>query len=182
QGRRRGGGSYAERARPLRRAGRPPSARAVGSARGRDLGRRPARAREAGHGAMTVVAALPAGGACCPAGGLTDAAVRPAPRAPISPSELADPTAYVQPEADGAARLNLLIENLDCGACIPEIEGALRPLPGVLSARVNLSTRRLALAFEPARTDGATLMRALGRLGYRAVPFDPELLQASADA
>jgi len=131
--------------------------------------------------AALIADALPAGGACCPVSGLADAATRPAPRAPIPAAELADPSAYLSRDRDGIARLDLLVENLDCGACIPEIENALRSMPGVRSARVNLTSRRLTLAFDEARIEAAAPMLTLGRLGYRVVPFDPELLRTAVD-
>ena len=130
--------------------------------------------------ALAVAEALTGGGACCPAPGLADAATRPAPRKPIADSELADPSVYVRRD-DAGARLDLLVENIDCGACIPEIERALQGLAGVRAARVNFSTRRLAVTFDEARIAAAELMRALGRLGYRAAPFDPTLLRAASD-
>ena len=81
----------------------------------------------------------------------------------------------------GLFRTELSVPDVHCGACIRRVEKALGALPGVASARVNLSTRRVAVEW---RGDDAppALRRTLDRLGYPAnycddVPDDkdPEL-------
>ena len=59
-----------------------------------------------------------------------------------------------------------------CGACIQAVERALSGLDGVVSARVNLSTKRVAVRW----TEGATppIAETLDRLGYPPNLFDPE--------
>jgi Cu2+-exporting ATPase len=46
-------------------------------------------------------------------------------------------------------------------------------LPGVDSARLNLSTGRLSLGLENAGVDPGRIIAALARLGYPATPYDP---------
>ncbi|HSA80711.1 MAG TPA: heavy metal translocating P-type ATPase, partial [Geminicoccaceae bacterium] len=53
--------------------------------------------------------------------------------------------------------------------------------PGVVAARVNLTTRRLAVTWRGAVPLGEALVGTLARLGYRATPYDPSQL-ASGDA
>jgi Cu2+-exporting ATPase len=76
--------------------------------------------------------------------------------------------------ADGSASLNFALEGVDCPSCIRKIEGTLRALAGVSHARVNFSTRRLAVTFDPRLTDAEALVEALRARGYRARPYDPE--------
>jgi len=64
---------------------------------------------------------------------------------------MADPGLYVRARQDGTSELNLVVENLHCPSCIPRIEGALLGRPGVIEARVNLSTRRLRLCWRGLR-------------------------------
>jgi len=117
-----------------------------------------------------------AGGACCIGGGATG-------ELPAwgTGETVADPDAFVRPQADGTAALDLMVEGMHCGACIHDIESALHRLGGVAAARVNFSTQRLAVRFHPAAVGAAELLRTLARLGYRAVPFDPAVLKDAED-
>ena len=58
-----------------------------------------------------------------------------------------DYASYVSAEPGGRSRLHLLVEGIHCGGCVVKIERALARQPGVAEARVNLSTRRLSLAW-----------------------------------
>lgn len=82
---------------------------------------------------------------------------------------------YVRDEGDGRRSLGLMVEGLHCAACVWLIESVLTRQPGVVHARVNMTTRRLALTWNAAETDAATLAGAVTALGYRLVPFDPAL-------
>lgn len=119
---------------------------------------------------------------CCPAGGAAVALAPP----PLSPARdpaddgLAhDVTAYVRPDGDGSA-LSLMVEGIHCGGCVAKIERALAEQPDVRRGRVNMTTRRLALAWDGPPSRGGDLAALVGRLGYRVAPFDPDQL-ASAD-
>jgi len=91
---------------------------------------------------------------------------------------LADPGFYVRPQADGISELNLVVENLHCPSCIPRIEGALVGRPGVVEARVNLSTRRLRLRWHGAAAEATDLLEPVVRQGFRLAPFDPGVAEA----
>ncbi len=89
---------------------------------------------------------------------------------------LREPAAFVRSGPDGTAELNLVIENLHCPSCIPRIEGAVSKLPGVLEARVNLSTRRLRLRWRRGAVEARDLVAAVTDQGFRLAPFDPGAL------
>lgn len=103
---------------------------------------------------------------------------------PLRPDEaegVLDLTAHVRREEDGTAALHLMVEGLHCAACVWLIETILRRQPGVLQARVNMTTRRLILRWTP--PDGAgedaganALAEPVSRIGYRLVPYDPAAL------
>ena len=93
---------------------------------------------------------------------------------------LADAEAYVRRDGAGLASLNLAVENLHCGACVRRIEEALAAQNAVTSARVNLTTRRLALQWHADQAEAQELLGAVSALGYRLVPFDPDLLRDQA--
>ena len=76
---------------------------------------------------------------------------------------------------DGDDReIHLLVEGIHCAACVWLIENGLQSLPGVSEARVNLTGRRLRVRWDNARLQLSRILRRLGDLGYRAVPFDPD--------
>ena len=89
----------------------------------------------------------------------------------------ADPTAYVQHEHGGIETLNLLVDGVHCGHCIKTVETAMHSQPGVVDARVNLSTRRMRLSWKANEARPGDLIARLGALGYPAIPFDPAALR-----
>ncbi|WP_298095330.1 heavy metal translocating P-type ATPase [Brevundimonas sp.] len=84
-----------------------------------------------------------------------------------------DMSAFLRRTKDGQTRLDLLVTGARCAGCIAKIEREMARLPGVASARLNLSTGRLALALEGAAADPGRIISALERLGYPATPYDP---------
>ncbi len=101
--------------------------------------------------------------------------------AEIALQDFAEAEAYVRSDAEtGIANLDLAVENVHCGGCVRRIEDALSAHPGVTHARVNLTTRRLALQWRQGQAQAAELMAVVAALGYRPVPFDPDLLANEA--
>lgn len=78
----------------------------------------------------------------------------------------------------GRVRLDLLVPGIHCAGCIRKIEGAVRALPGVEHARVNFTTRRLAVEWLTGRQQAQAIVAAVEALGFEARPFAPE--QAAA--
>jgi Cu2+-exporting ATPase len=78
----------------------------------------------------------------------------------------------------GVFALDLLIDGLDCAACVWLIESLLARDPAILKARVNLSTRRLALRWRGNAADGNRYARLVAALGYRPAPW--RALEAAA--
>ncbi len=70
--------------------------------------------------------------------------------------------------------IHLLVEGIHCAACVWLIERGLQRVPGVLSADVNLAAKRLRLRWDNRRSKLSDVLRALARIGYAAVPYDPE--------
>ena len=88
---------------------------------------------------------------------------------------------YVQAEANGDRVLHMLVDGMHCAGCQNRIETALRDMPGVVSGRVNLTTRRLALRWTPARAELRPILDAVEGLGFRLVPYDPAKLSDTFD-
>jgi Cu2+-exporting ATPase len=95
----------------------------------------------------------------------------PAPSPPVDGGR--DWEAFAEVAPDGLSRMDLAVEGITCAACMSTIEHGLSRLAGVETARVNLTMRRLAVAWHPGDTDAGAIVRRLERLGYRAHPFDP---------
>src|SRR5574340_843893 len=80
----------------------------------------------------------------------------------------------------GDARdIHLLVEGIHCAACVWLIERGLQRAPGVLSAEVNLASKRLHLRWDNSKSKLSDLIRALARIGYAAVPYDPETAEGA---
>ncbi len=88
----------------------------------------------------------------------------------------------VERDPSGAWRLHLMVEGIHCGACVQRIERALRRDPAVTSARVNLTTRRLAVTWTGKRDLAARLAGAVEALGYRVAPYRPAEVSAGEGA
>jgi Cu2+-exporting ATPase len=76
------------------------------------------------------------------------------------------------------ARIMLSLPGAHCAACISTVEGALAATPGVRSARLNLTLRRVSVEAEPG-VDPADLIAILAREGYEAHDLDPGLLSST---
>jgi Cu2+-exporting ATPase len=70
--------------------------------------------------------------------------------------------------------IHLLVEGIHCAACVWLIERGLKREPGVLFANVNLAARRVHLRWDNSKNKLSNLIRALSKIGYSAVPYDPE--------
>lgn len=91
----------------------------------------------------------------------------------------ADVARYVTAGTDGISDLHLIVRNMHCPSCVRQIEGSLGSAKGVLTARLNATTRRLHLRWHDAQTDAASLVQRLADLGYEVTPYDPVKLAAS---
>jgi Cu2+-exporting ATPase len=74
-------------------------------------------------------------------------------------------------DASGLRHTVLSVPGMTCGSCVQKVEAALRALPGVETARANLSGKSAAIAW---RGDAPPdLLQALQRIGYDAHLYDP---------
>jgi len=105
--------------------------------------------------------------------------VDPAQRAlkPEDDLESFDTSAHVRVDADGISHLSLMVDGIHCAACVWLIESVLARAPGVVQARVNLTSRRLALVWRGPASDADRLLAPVRSLGYRFVPFDARRLE-----
>jgi Cu+-exporting ATPase len=70
------------------------------------------------------------------------------------------------------------VDNLTCGGCVARAETALSGVPGVVSAEVNLATRRAEVSTDD-RFDAAVLTAAMTKAGYPVHPIDGQAMRVS---
>ena len=103
-----------------------------------------------------------------------------------SPQMIACPACVVAPSAERLAeltvvpnaRLMLSLPSAHCAACISTVEATMLAQPGVHSARVNLTLRRVSVEAD-ADVTAAQLIPALEAAGYEAHELDPGLLSST---
>ena len=78
-------------------------------------------------------------------------------------------------------RTVLAVPGMHCAGCMGKVERALGAMPGVASARVNLSARTATVAHSP-EIDGPALVTELAALGFDAQPRRDELAPRPSDA
>ncbi|MGI9510274.1 MAG: heavy metal translocating P-type ATPase [Geminicoccaceae bacterium] len=92
-----------------------------------------------------------------------------------------NPAPFIHAAGGGFRELHLMVENVHCGGCLKTIEREIGKMPDVEHARLNLTTRRLAVHWAgPARREDEVVARLI-ELGYPARPYDPSSF-GSADA
>ncbi len=96
-------------------------------------------------------------------------------------AEIRDLSRFITDLPDGSNELVLAVDGLQCGACVWLIESVLGRDPAVTAGRVNMTSRRLRLAWTGAREEARRLTSLIEALGYRLVPFDPAALAAARD-
>lgn len=89
------------------------------------------------------------------------------------------PMNTTQPTPEGAQSLDLGIGGMTCASCVGRVERALRKVPGVQDATVNLATESARIAYTvPDGTDAAAL-QALLRRAVRNAGYEPRAADAT---
>lgn len=73
--------------------------------------------------------------------------------------------------------INLILEGITCAACLWLNEQHLNSLPGVVAARVNYSSRRAWVRWNPGKIKLSEILLAIQSIGYHALPYDATLQQ-----
>ena len=102
------------------------------------------------------------------------------------PSPMACPACAAAPAAERLAaltpprnaRLMLSLPTAHCATCMTTVERGLEAVPGVRSARVNLTLRRVSVEAAP-DISAESLVSVLKGLGFEAHELDPSLLSAT---
>lgn len=110
----------------------------------------------------------------------------PAEKANLVPEELQSLSLYdnedVQQEfvrhEDGIDEVVLSVDGVSCAACAWLIEKQLSTQNGVSRIRVNTTTNRATLRWDPSVTKLSTLLNKIHALGYKAAPFEADNQEA----
>ena len=92
-----------------------------------------------------------------------------------------DFTDHARLVGNGEAELDLLVDGLDCAACVWLIESLLARNPAIVRARVLLSTRRLSLRWRGPAADANSHAGLVAALGFRLAPYDAVRLSGADD-
>src|SRR3990167_4461603 len=90
--------------------------------------------------------------------------------APPSGSDVTDPAPFVR-RVGGQNRLSLSVRGAKCGGCMSKSGGALAKLPGVDSARLNLSSGQLDISWN-GDLAARRISETVSALGYGVAPLD----------
>lgn len=90
----------------------------------------------------------------------------------VSP-QVTDYAGYVQRDAAGRCHLRVIVDGMHCAGCGFRIERTLNAHAGV-EARVNVTEKRLSLAWSGEASDGGGLLQQAEKLGFRFSPVRAE--------
>jgi len=71
--------------------------------------------------------------------------------------------------------VTLKIGGMVCATCVKTIESALRSLPGIVSATVNLGTEKAYVTYNPSISDTSDMKKAIGDAGYQYLGISGEV-------
>src|SRR5689334_9028227 len=72
-------------------------------------------------------------------------------------------------------QIDLPITGMTCASCVNRVEKALKKVPGVSAASVNLSNEQAAVSYDPAQVAPSQLLQAVERAGYGVITDQIEL-------
>ena len=65
--------------------------------------------------------------------------------------------------------IQLPVTGMTCASCSNRVEKALKKVPGVSAASVNLSNEQAAVSYDPAQVAPSQLLQAVERAGYGVI-------------
>jgi copper chaperone CopZ len=89
-----------------------------------------------------------------------------------------DFTSFVR-HKDGLAAIDLAVDGIQCAGCMTTIEKGLKTEPGLVSARVNLASKRVTVSWQDGRENPQGVIRRLDEMGFRAYPFATDKVESA---
>ncbi len=84
---------------------------------------------------------------------------------------------FMRSPGDNLREVSLMLEGITCAACIWLNEQYMAGLPGVEQVRVNYATQRALVRWDDTRIRLSEILRAIQKIGYRALPYNPDQQQ-----
>ncbi|MSQ60977.1 MAG: copper-translocating P-type ATPase [Dehalococcoidia bacterium] len=78
------------------------------------------------------------------------------------------------PGQDLSEEMTLAVDGMTCASCVMRVERALKKVPGVVEANVNLATERATVTLLPGTVEPSVLVAAVAASGYDARPITDE--------
>jgi len=95
--------------------------------------------------------------------------------APAAAVQAVEKAGYAVPQE----RFRLAVTGMSCASCVGRVEKALRTVPGVATAAVNLAGESAEVTAPLGSVDAAQLIAALRKAGYEARPFEDPATDAA---
>ncbi|KAI4455024.1 atp7 isoform b [Holotrichia oblita] len=99
----------------------------------------------------------------------------------IAPTEIAEsitdlgfPASVLQQNGAGEAEVDLQINGMTCASCVHKIESNVAKMPGILSAKVALTTQKGKFKYDPEITGARHIIETINKLGFYADLFTRE--------
>jgi P-type Cu+ transporter len=86
------------------------------------------------------------------------------------------------PAGTGSKKATILVGGMTCAACVRRVENALKSVPGVEDASVNLATSRAGLLYSPKLADWSSVKNAIEDAGYEYLGLHREAAEDPAEA
>lgn len=93
----------------------------------------------------------------------------------------ADPRAFVKNNGALGYSLELLVRGAKCAGCLGKIERGVQSIEGIENARLNLSNGRFTTSWHSKNLDPREIVQKIVDLGYGAMPFQSETVDAQKD-
>ncbi|HTJ97127.1 MAG TPA: heavy metal translocating P-type ATPase [Rhodocyclaceae bacterium] len=87
---------------------------------------------------------------------------------------------FVQPVGEHEREAALILEGVNCAACVWLNERHIALLPGVTAITINYTTRRARVRWDERKIQLSEILNAIAVIGYRAHPYDAAQADAAA--
>ncbi len=81
----------------------------------------------------------------------------------------------------GMKKAVLSVGGMTCASCVARVEEALRSVPGVAQATVNLATEKATVLYDPSTTNLDHLAKAVTGAGYQVITLDEQAEEGEGD-
>ena len=84
---------------------------------------------------------------------------------------------FVRSSDEDLKQASLMFDGISCAACIWLIENTLAAIPGIKDVSLNYASQRALIHWDENRVKLSEILQSIARIGYRALPYNPEQQQ-----